>query len=68
MENIIAPSFLIGSSDLQVTRRAIKSRTSSNSGHICLLTLELCALERWKKYCGHDNAFIFDRIFVKLTS
>ena len=45
----IAPSFLIElSSNVQVSRRAIESRTSSNSGHICLLTLELRALERWK--------------------
>ena len=64
----IAASFFIGSSsNLKVTRAAIKSRTSSNSGHICLLTLELRSFERWKKSCGYDSTFIFDWIFVKLA-
>ena len=46
----IAPSLLIeSSSNLQVTRTAIKSRTSSNSGKIGLFTLELLALECKKK-------------------
>ena len=53
----IAPSFFSGrggggswgsSSNLQVTRGAIKSQMSSNSGHICLLPLELHNLECWK--------------------
>ena len=63
----IAPSFLIrSSSNLWVTRTAIKSWTSSISGRIRLLTSELHTLERVKKSCGHDSAFIFYRIFVKL--
>ena len=33
---------------LQVTRTGIKSRTSSNFGHIWPIILELCALELWK--------------------
>ena len=35
---------------LQVTRTCIKSRTSSNFGQIGLLTTELAALERLKKF------------------
>ena len=60
----IEPSFLIGSSsNMQVTRTAIRSWMSLNSGHIHQLTLELPALERWKKSCGHDSAFSLDWIF-----
>ena len=56
----IAPLFFIGSpSILQVTRTGIKFRISSTFGQIRLLTLELLALERLKKCCGHDSAFIF---------
>ena len=51
-ENIVrsvTTSFLIGaSSNLQVTRTSIKSRTSSISGQIGLFTLVLLALERRK--------------------
>ena len=45
--DVIAPSFLIGSSsNLQVTSTAIKSRMSSNSGHVRQLTSKLHTLER----------------------
>ena len=64
----IMPSFLIGSSsNLQVTRTVLESWTSSNSGHVSPLTSELPTLEHREKCCGHDNAFIFDRIFFKLA-
>ena len=44
--DMITTLFLIGSSaNLQVTRTAIKSWTSSNSGHIFPFTLELPALK-----------------------
>ena len=68
VENVvdtIASSFLIvSSSNLQVTRTAIESRMTSNSGDIHPLTSELPALERRKKCC----AFSFDQIFFKLQS
>ena len=38
--------------------QGIKSWMSSNSSHIRPLTLELPALERRKKCCGHDSACI----------
>ena len=45
--NTITTLFLIGSSfNLHVTRTGVNSPTTSNSGHICALTLELPALER----------------------
>ena len=48
--NTLAPSFLIGSSTyLQVTRKTIISRTSSNLGQIGPRTSELAALERLEK-------------------
>ena len=47
----LAPSFLIGSSSyLQVTRKTIISRTSSNFGQIRLRTAELAALEHPRKF------------------
>ena len=55
------------SSNLQVTRTGIKSRTSSNSGHIWPVILELRALERWKKLCLQLFSVTFDWIFVKLA-
>ena len=68
---MIATSFLIGSSSiLQVTRTAIKSWMSSNSGQSRLSTSELLALEWQKKHiwpCPIDSAFNFDRIFIKLA-
>ena len=55
-----APAFLIVlSSNLQVTKTAIKSHMSLNSGPICPLTSELPALEHRIKYCRHDSAFSF---------
>ena len=50
-ENVstLAPSILIGSSYLQVTRTSITSRTSSKFGQIGPRTAELAALERMKK-------------------
>ena len=57
---------IVPSSNLQVTRTAIKSRTSLNSGRIHPLTSELPAHEGQKKCCGHDSAFIFDQIFSNL--
>ena len=52
-------SLLIGSlSNLQATRTGIRSQTSSNSGLIRRVTLELFAL---------DCSFIFYRIFLKLA-
>ena len=42
------------------------SDTSSNSGQIRPVTLELLALERLKK-CEHNSAFIFGRMFIKLA-
>ena len=47
--NTLAPSFLIGSSYLQVTRTTIISRTSSNLGQIRPRTAELAALELLEK-------------------
>ena len=47
--NRLAPSFLIGSSYLQVTRTTIISRTRSNLGKIRPRTAELAALERLEK-------------------
>ena len=48
--NMLAPSFLIGSSSyLQVKRTTIISRTSSNLGQIRLRIAELAALERLEK-------------------
>ena len=48
--NTLVPSFLIGSSSyLQVTRITMKSRISSNLGHIRPRTAELAALERLEK-------------------
>ena len=44
----LVPSFLIGSSFLQVTRTTIKPWMSSNLGGIPPLTSELAALERLK--------------------
>ena len=38
-------------SNLQVTRTGMKCWTGSNSGRIWPFTLELHALERWKKWC-----------------
>ena len=61
-----APSFLFRSSSLRVTGTCIKFGTSSNSGLIHLLTLELLSLECQKKF-RHDSPFIFDRIFIKLA-
>ena len=40
------------SSNLQVMRTGIKSRTSSNFGRIWPVILKLQALERWKKWCS----------------
>ena len=46
----LAPSFLIGSSsDLQVTRKSITSRTSSKFGQIGPRTAEFAALEHLVK-------------------
>ena len=42
--------------------QGIKSWMSSKSSHIRPLILELPALERLKKCCGYDSAFIFDLI------
>ena len=44
----LVPSFLNGSSFLQVTRPFIKARMSLNFGKIPSLTSELAALERLK--------------------
>ena len=46
----LAPTFLIGSSYLQITRTTIISRTSSKLGQIRPRTAELTALERLKKF------------------
>ena len=65
---VIAHSLLItSSSNLQVTKKAIKTQTVSNSVHNRPLTLELPDFERRKKCCGHDSPFSFDRIFFKLA-
>ena len=49
--NMLAPSFLIGSSSyLQETRTTIISRTSSNFGQIRPRTAELAELERLEKF------------------
>ena len=42
----IAPSVLISSLNLQISRRGIKSRTSSHLGQVGLFVVELLALER----------------------
>ena len=63
----IAPLFMGSSSSLQVTRTTIKSWRDWNSGQIHLLILELCPLKHWKKQCGHDSAFIFYQMNVKLA-
>ena len=55
------------SSNLQVTRTAIKSQTESNSGQILPVDLELLALECLIKCCEHDSAFIFYLIFFTLA-
>ena len=55
------------SSNLQVTRTGIKSRTSSNFGCIWPVILELRALEQWKKWCLQLFSVTFDWIFVKLA-
>ena len=48
--NTLAPSFLIGSSSyLQITRKTIISRTSSNFSQIQPRTAELAALECLEK-------------------
>ena len=48
--NTLAPSFFIGcSSYLQLKRKTIISRTSSNLGQIQPRTAELAALERLEK-------------------
>ena len=47
--SILAPSFLIGSSFLQVIRTAINVGMSSNFNQIGLLIVELAALERLEK-------------------
>ena len=48
--NMLAPSFLMGSSSyLQVKRTTIISRTTSNVGQIRPRTAELAALERLEK-------------------
>ena len=47
--NTLAPSFLIGSSFLQVTGTTITSQTSSKFGQIGPRTAELAALERLEK-------------------
>ena len=67
----LAPSFLIRSSYLQVTRTSITSWTSSKFGQIGPRTAELAALERMKKShrlimgkrCHHIFSAIFDWIF-----
>ena len=45
----LAPSFLIGSLYLQVTRKSLTSRRSSKFGQIGPRTAELAALERLEK-------------------
>ena len=45
MEMLTTLFWIGSSSNLQVTRIDIRSRTSLNSGHICMFTLELPALE-----------------------
>ena len=45
----LAPSFLIGSSYLQVMRTSMRSRTSSKFGQIGPRTAELAGLERLEK-------------------
>ena len=64
-----APSFLSKlASNLQVSRAAIKSQTSSNFGHIHSLTLELPALECRKKNPVDSVApSVFDWFFFKLA-
>ena len=68
---MIATSLLIGSSSiLQITRTAIKSWMSLNSGHIRLSTSELLALSGKKAHiwpCPINRAFNFDQIVIKLT-
>ena len=51
--------------DWKPQRRAIKSRTSSNSGYICLLR-EIHILGRWKNVVDMRESSFLDRIFVKL--
>ena len=51
----------------QVTRAGIICRTSSNSGQIRPVTLELLVTEHLKKCCEHNSTFIFGRIFIKLA-
>ena len=67
----MACSLLIRSlSNLQVTRTGIRSQTSSNSGLIRPITLELFALDCWKKAIDdivQDSPFIFYRIFMTLA-
>ena len=65
MDTIALSCFIGSSSNLQVTRTAIKPRTSSKSSHVRQLTSELRTLER--KCCGHESTFILDRIFSKLA-
>ena len=55
------------SSNLQVTRTAIKSRTSSNFGRICQVILELCAHERWNKWYPQLFSVTYNWIFVKIA-
>ena len=73
--NTLAPSFLIESSYLQVTRTSITARTSSKFGQIGPRTVELAALERLEKFpssyreksCEHSSSFIFESIILILA-
>ena len=66
---------ILSSTNLQVNRTGIKSRTRSNFGQIESLPSELSALERLKnslivimgKWCCQASRLIFDGIFVKLA-
>ena len=65
----LAPSFLIRSSSyLQVTRKSITSRTSSEFGQIGPRNAELAALERMKKipytYNGENDVIAFSPLFL----
>ena len=68
----LAPSFLIGSSYLQVTRTSITSRTNSKFGQIGPRTAELAALERLEKspktYNGRNLVNTLAPSFLKQSS
>ena len=59
---MLARSFLIeSSSTLLVTRTGIKARTSSISGRIRRLTLELLALE-WRKFYSFELEYLWGQL------